>query len=356
MVLKTATMEHAKSQLRQYPYQNTGWYLRRIVKGILFSKPLYLDHYSWPNALLGMGLEQQNLLELLKIHYDTWIQTGIRLHSTDNVLCGSTLLYLYEETKEEKYLKAADEIMEYLVEHPKTVSGILPYRAKQTDEVFIDTIGIVIPFLARYACARKHQRAARMATNQLIQFLEYGMDARSGLPYHGYLVSNQCKQGMIGWGRACGWFLFGMAEYLFWIKNTEYNEIFPGEYIRIREACLKFLAVVESYRLENGHFSWQLPAIEGPADSSATGLITVAILRLVQAGIMEEKEGLHFANLGLKAIATSEKNGEIMDCSAECEGFGCYPQVYASYPWSVGPAIMADALYDLMIRGTHDHH
>ena len=54
------------------------------------------------------------------------------------------------------------------------------------------------------------QEYRELAVLQIVNFLSYGMDGKTGLPYHGYDMTDSCKYGIIGWGRAVGWLLRGM--------------------------------------------------------------------------------------------------------------------------------------------------
>lgn len=183
-----------------------------------------------------------------------------------------------------------------------------------------------------------------MATDQIIAFLEHGMDMKTGLPYHGYRVSDGTKQGIIGWGRACGWLLIGMIEYLIEIRDTQYHELFPGEYVRIREAFADLMQKVEIYRRTDGMFHWQLQANEGPIDTSATAFIIYAMLRASENDLINRQHAILSAEDTLNSLAQLQCQGGIGSCSGECEGFGQYPQNYATYPWSLGPAIAADSI------------
>ncbi len=355
MYLDTETYQEALKLLKKYPSTTRSAEFRRLIKNLLFSKPFYLDHFAWPNALLAIGIEywdrtqtQKMLRDALQSFYQMWSDKKIKIVSQDDILSGYSLLYLYEMTKEPELLEHADYCLQYLESHRKTTTNILPYRAGQPNEVFVDTIGIVVPFLARYARVRKNQKAARMATDQIIAFLEHGMDSKTGLPYHGYHISNGNKQGIIGWGRACGWLLIGMAEYLIEIRDTQYHELFPGEYVRIREAFSELLQTVETYRMPDGMFCWQLEAKEGPIDTSATAFILFAMLRAAQNSLVNKQHVITFAENTLEALASFQSSGGIGNCSGECEGFGRYPQIYAPYPWSLGPAIAADSILEIL--------
>ena len=102
----------------------------------------------------------------------------------------------------------------------------------------------------------------------------------------------------------------------------------------------KLAETVAPYQRKDGYFAWQLQAAEGPADTSATGMICAALRQGIGMGILDEAVYGQIVQVGRIALEKSEKNGRVYHCSGECEGFGQYPQRYDAYPWSLGPALM----------------
>ena len=159
-------------------------------------------------------------------------------------------------------------------------------------------------------------------------FLKNGMDERSGLPYHGYDEKSGVKFGIIGWGRAVGWLLLGLAgESLQEMGNPEITartERMLGEILeRIREDHL---------------FSWQLDCLEGPADTSATGMICYSLLRMKKTGSSEKVERA-LEQAAEKLFSMVSEDGKIGQASAECTDFAQYRQQYGNYPWGQGAVL-----------------
>ena len=167
---------------------------------------------------------------------------------------------------------------------------------------------------------------------QLQNFIRFGMDEKTGLPYHGYQYESGVKYGIIGWGRAVGWLMIGMAESLAYMEDTR------PSYEPIKQAYRRMVDKVEAYQLEGGFYSWQLGAKDGPVDTSATAMILYAIARSLNTGILI---GIHKSRMmrGREALWNSVKEGKIYGALAECQGFSLYLQEYGAYPWSLGPAL-----------------
>ena len=163
------------------------------------------------------------------------------------------------------------------------------------------------------------------------------MDEKKTLPYHGFEYKSQTKYGIIGWGRAVGWLLLGVADTLksLPIGHHKYNEL--------TEVFAKLMKTVSTYQKDSGAFAWQLEAIDGPEDSSATAMIAEAVITGMESEVLHREEdiriGRKLIDQAIKYISKCEKNGKIYHCSGECLGFSQYPQVYDAYPWSLGSGI-----------------
>ncbi|SEW39779.1 glycoside hydrolase family 88 protein [[Clostridium] fimetarium] len=302
-----------------------------------------IDHYFRQNGLLAQSLEWsysidkdiQDLNSLQK-YFDKWTKSGALINSLENAINGYTLIYLNELTPNDKYKNTIEKIKDYLFAHPKDKSGSLLYR-KSFDDVYIESVGMICPFLCRYGKAYHNQMAIDLAINQMINYLKYGFDSKTSLPYHGYNIKGNIKHGIIGWGRAVGWLLIGMIDSLEYISSTNpYYKILRYQFEVIIKTTVK-------YQTNSGYYKWQLTAFEGHVDTSATSMISYAIKRGVMIGILN-RSFLHYSNLGLLAISHSIENGVVMDSSAECTGFGIYPQDYGSNQWAQGPTTALVAL------------
>ncbi len=433
----------AAERLFTYPELTAKDRLKRGIRRYFLRQSVPpVDTHFWPHALLAGGLlegigedgkcscggqdgaggrpEGTSALcrRAVKTYLDGWIQAGQPAWYLDNVMNADLLLLFYERTKDSVYLEAADRTAAYLRDYPVNGDGSLSYRIRNEGQVFADGIGMICPFLCRFGRIRQNEGMLRLGLTQLLLFMEKGMDAATGLPYHGYDSRTGVKQGCIGWGRAVGWLMLGMADGLAaagaarqteWngavhnrseTERAERNGVIQNEsgaeqaegnlaVWNGREAVQavaghyrRLVRTVLDYQREDGSFAWLLPAMEGPADSSAAGMIACALLSGIQAGLLEEKDGdlsfdwndlyrdglqrgklsqdtliqdslqqgsLRQDCLQLRAeeavlraarfLRSCTRNGRVGASSAECEGFAQYPQRYGNYPWADGPAL-----------------
>lgn len=352
---KAALIDTACSELLTYGLWDVRTKTKNWIKKYVPGKSTDVeDLVFWPSGLLAVGLWNcrqtadptllRKIDSSLSAYFARWEKRHNPILYLDDLLAGEAFLAVYEEysrnkagnsiiseKNEEQYRKAIEKLAEYALSYPTDEKGNLPYRAKHGNgHVYVDSIGLIGPFLYEYGRYFKNNECMELAVRQIVNFLVYGMDGSTELPYHGYAVQTTCKYGIIGWGRAVGWLMRGMAGCMI----TEYGmEQLKDSYIALADAVLP-------YQRKDGYFSWQMQAVDGPADTSATGMICAAIKQGMELGVLTDPKYGQALQTGRNAIWKSVKYGRVYDCSGECEGFGRYPQRYGAYPWSLGPALM----------------
>lgn len=395
---KRILADRAAIQIKSWPVVTGKDKCKRLVKKLAGQKQAPVDSFSWPNAMLGEGLLAAyeatgniRYLHEVKEYLKRWKTAGYRVHYVDNIMNGQLALWMEQLLQEEKNAasfgrqspKLSPEEKEEIVSlckeaenacdvwlktAPGTDGGMLRYRNQHPDWIFADTIGMTAPFLCRFGARLIRQQDAadrergeqllRLGISQLEDFLKKGMDQRTGLLYHGYDEKTGMKYGIIGWGRACGWILKGLAESLPWIPK-EWDA-----YEKIRTAFYRLVEAVSEYQRPDGGFSWLLEAGEGHRDRSAEGMIGAALACAVRCGLLEaqdcmepeeRKETIKIRETALEIVSRLEESlGKLSEAelvkgtSGECKGFGEYPQVYGEYPWGTGSVLEFLSLQDIL--------
>lgn len=357
---KIPLLDNACKELLRYGVFDTRAKCKYLVKRyILRQKVQGEDPVFWPTGLLAAGLWfcRKELLEAgedadvgtesidisLAAYFGRWLKKGMPLAVLDDLLAGETLLNIYLDVRTEESVFSGsfsagaleaclDRLAVFAKEHPKDGTGSLIYRPAHGEAlVFADSVGLACPFLHRYGETFDKKEYKELAVLQIVNFLSYGMDGVTGLPYHGYDGKDGCKYGIIGWGRAVGWLLRGMMGCMVSGYGRE----------KLKDSCVGFVDAVMAYQRQDGYFSWQLEALEGPADTSATGMICAGLRQGIESGVLVGEKYENALKAGRSALERSVRGGTVYQCSAECEGFSCYPQRYGAYPWSLGPALEA---------------
>ena len=367
-----------------------------VVKRAIGRSTRTKDPLFWPAGMLMLGLVQaakwceekavegkaeaasgnekfiqvrDAILHALNAHTQLWLQKyDGRLDYVDDALAGVAFVRLYEMTGYDQYKKAADRIAEYLDKAPVDAEGAILYNGGRSRNIFVDGIGQVSMFYAVYSgMSPENAGYLDKAAKQLLSFRKYGMDQKSGLNYHGYELLEEkaksgegdgcrCeKKGLLGWGRAFGWLMMGLSETaaLMYDRVGDRGEII-GWYKELAELAAE-------YQRSDGGFSWQLQAVEGHIDMSATGMITYGLERGLQAGILgdtavegNDAEGDAATGRGSedsvpirevvlraqKSMYANSTNGIVTEALSSCDDFGVHYQTYGTYPWGQGAVLL----------------
>lgn len=363
----------AAAMLDTYPVVTTKQKIKQWIKTCVPGMtPEKAERYSWPQALLAMGLLQayeqtkdKTALSSVFSYLRRWKNSGYPIAHVDHVMNGSVALWTEEILTREKREDAeslealwicregADICAGWIKAAKKTADGILAYRSQHPDWLFADTLGMLCPFACRYGVQKQDKELLNLGIRQLELFFQKGMDEKTGLPYHGYDEKTGMKYGIIGWGRACGWMLLGLSQSILWI--SEQSAACPSSRSVAWEGCNRLLLLqqqlldsVFAWQRADGGFSWQLQAREGHRDTSAEGMIGYGAWLAAETAAVQRSEQWSPALSRLTAIMqTSIRDGRVTDCSGECKGFAEYPQVYGTYPWGSGSALafLAEKLF-----------
>lgn len=339
-------------QIQTYPVYTGKMRLKDMLKKCMGKKTAPMDRFFWPHAMLSYALMEAHkatgsaeALQTLEAYADRYLKAGVPVYYADNVMNGEALLYLYQLNGKEEYLRAAEKLAAYvgtsrditrqlMDEKYPTVSydGSLIYRQGNPTHVYVDAFGMVCPMLVHIDRMQSGEHYAQMSLRLLQNFMAKGMDEATGLPYHGYdLVSGE-KMGIIGWGRAVGWLLMALSGSLQYLMQE--TPLARDQAEGLRQQFEQLLRTAFSYQKEDGLFAWQLQAVEGPSDTSATAMILYAAKQGMQRGILKE-EYREAVKHGEQGLCSRIKNGTVGQSLAECMGFAQYPQVYGAYPWGV---------------------
>lgn len=339
--------------------------LKDVIKKVLGRSVRTKDPFFWHAGMLMFGLGsaleyldkvedskeiRKEIENALESHVDLWIKkTGGRISFVDDALAGFALIKAYDITGNEKYKRAADAVKTYLMTAARDAEGAILYNSGRSGNVFADGIGQVSMFMAAY------DDKALDSNEQLKLFYKYGMDEESGLCYHGYELKKSNtgdkdyaksgdsskklyvsdKKGILCWGRAFGWLIMGASVNAALGKADEES---LSHFRSLCEAALK-------YQRADGGWSWQMQAVDGHIDLSATGMIAYALGYAVKSGVFGEEELSDKIIAALKkaeeCIYAHSDKGIVLDALSSCDDFAVHYQTYGNYPWGQGAALAA---------------
>ncbi len=270
-------------------------------------------------------------------HLSMWrTRYGGKISYIDDAIAGAAAIKLYQQLDSEgkgggalssACKQAANRIFGCLAAAPRDKAGSIVYNPGRSRNVFADGAGQVSMFLGLYGRTFGDKNATGLGELQLLNFMKYGCDIRSGLPYHGYSMVEKDseskgfvieKKGVLSWGRAAGWLIMGLNECRTVPELKTWHE--------------ELAKVLLTYQMTEGGYAWQIQATDGHLDTSATGMIVYGLSGTdVSAEISDT----------IEALWMNIKDNKVMNCLSSCDDFGVHYQSYGHYPWGQGAVLAA---------------
>jgi unsaturated rhamnogalacturonyl hydrolase len=299
--------------------------------------------FSWPHALLARGVlaldaRQPNgaTLDALRNYYDKMVSPSGHLlrgcHRLDETAHGSNLIDLAERTKDERYRRAADEMAAYLLSRAAKEGGLLAYTARLR---LVDTLGIICPFLAEYGDRYSNHQATDLAVRQLEDFLEYGVDPKTALPFHGLNPDDACCPiGVLGWGRGAGWYGIGLVDTLVWLDKSE-----PAR-PALEDALQSLAAALRRYQRPAGGWG-ALINVDSPYDSSGTAMLAYVLEKGMELGVLPP-DYRRDAAAALRSLKCHTRiDGTVDFAQGNLMGLARHSKQFSPEPYAQGMACLA---------------
>lgn len=259
--------------------------------------------------------------------------TLIESWATDAASLGYAML-CNESIDKVRIRGTADVLAEALIEKFRA-TGSIPYSTRSKIR-FVDTIGLVCPFLVKYAVMYSDGEKLRAAVSLIKEYGEYGLHKDLKLPVHCFDPSNKAPLGIYGWGRGCGWWAVGLADSFYSLYSADgYDE----EKLTILKYYVEFCDTIIKYQCPNGAFDRNVLCFSGP-DSSATAMIAMA---LAYAGKITGNR--IYSNAARRAVnylfTVTRRDGTVDYSQGDTMGVGFYSQASIVVPAAQGFALRA---------------
>jgi unsaturated rhamnogalacturonyl hydrolase len=209
-----------------------------------YDLPLYAPrkwNYEYGFFLNGMfaqwqATHNQKYLDYVKKWVDHFVTDTGELNPTqykpqdyklDDILPGRLLISLYQETKNEKYKKAATQLELQLQTQPRTKEGGYWHKQIYPYQMWLDGIFMADVFSAQYSKAFDKPELLNEAILQIKLISKHTIDPVTGLLYHGWdeslnKVWAHPEKGTSPefWARAIGWYAMALSECLDYIPEN----------------------------------------------------------------------------------------------------------------------------------------
>ncbi len=140
-------------------------------------------------------------------------------YNIDCINTGKILFFLYEETKEEKYRKAIEVLMDQLRSHPRTKCNNFWHKKIYPNQIWLDGLYMAQPFYMEYETKFNHKKNYKDIISQFKNVRKYLYNEEKKLYYHGYDEAGiqswaDKKTGVSSnfWLRGMGWYIMALID------------------------------------------------------------------------------------------------------------------------------------------------
>lgn len=268
----------------------------------------------------------------------------------DNIAPGRNLLFLYNVTGREKYLKAVQTLRHQLQEQPRTKEGGFWHKKIYPYQMWLDGLYMAEPFYAEYATTFHEDTAFNDIAKQFILMEQHSLDKKTGLLYHGYDESRQQKwadkttgRSPNFWGRAMGWYGMGLVDVL---ETFPVNHPKRAELVQILNRFAKGVSKVQDAKTG---LWWDILNMPGKEknyfEASASSMFVYTLAKGVRLGLLPQSY-LTVAKKGYDGILKTfikEENGLTnLYGTVSVSGLGGNPYRDGSYEYYMSEKVVVN--------------
>ncbi len=150
----------------------------------------------------------------------------LELYSLDRIRPASALLWMYDRTKDDRYLKAAKYVATQLDKQPRTTDGGYWHRSTYPNQMWLDGIYMADVYAVQFATRTGQPKYYDEAVKQIVLVYRHTHDPVTGLCYHGWdetktrpWANKETGASPEFWGRAIGWYVMAMADVMDWLPR-----------------------------------------------------------------------------------------------------------------------------------------
>lgn len=280
---------------------NTRLLLCDVLRGTFRSSTIQ----KWQDAGLLLGLDEEDAREYVRHHR---LLFDFQKLEPEDLLLAYALLkhHCLTDKQQHAILSYYDDLKD---------AGTIAYRPWLKKVRFVDTIGMVLPFL--HACGWND-----LAMRQL---KEYDDALLHGIyPAHAYDMEKKLPMGVHDWSRGIGWYILGLVE----------TVTLSGQ----KERIVFFSEAMLQHQNADGGFSCFVFNQKERMESSGTVLIGHLFVAAYQ--ISQDKRFLTAAFRVEKALMqATRRNGALDYCQGDTYGVGYYSHLFTVMPFAEGLAL-----------------
>nr|WP_235907417.1 glycoside hydrolase family 88 protein [Niallia circulans] len=245
---------------KKQTYNNWG---AKAAKSLMERKPNINPRMRWEYedgvVLEGMYLlwkqsGDREYLDYIKQNLDLFVdgvgnipKYSLQEFNIDHVNNGKILIDLYNETKDERYKKAADLLREQLRRHPRTKEGSFWHKQIYPYQVWLDGLYMGSVFYGKYIHTFSEEENWDDVINQFLLCEKNTRDDKTGLLHHAYdetreqpWADKETGLSQHFWGRSVGWFAMALVDVLDYLDGNDQKQRLIVMLKDVLDAVMKF--------------------------------------------------------------------------------------------------------------------
>ncbi|MDR4968807.1 MAG: glycoside hydrolase family 88 protein [Acholeplasmataceae bacterium] len=286
----------------------------------------YIDGCMMTSLLeLYQETQEQKYLDFVINFVDYYVfdDGTIRGYDIENYnvddICESRVLFdLFRYTKQEKYAKAIEFTYTHIKNQPRTKDGNFWHKKIYPNQVWLDGLFMAQPFYARYETELNQKENYIDIINQFKNVSQLMFNREKELYYHGYDSTKKIfwanpETGLSKnfWLRAMGWFFVAIVDVIDYMDDEDSKTNFFSPLLR------DSINGILKYQDETSKMFYQVVDQQDRKgnylETSGSALMSYAILKGVRLGLLEnsyKQIGIDIFN-GICEKYLTEKDGDL---------------------------------------------
>ena len=298
-----AVEKKAKSWLRHSPTTQVTDQSRLVLWDMFCGNYRSNTIQSWQDAGLLLGLNKEDAISYLKYHPQLFTSPTLEF---DQALLAYALKKqgVLSTDKEEKIRS----LFQLYIQERITI----PYRKQLPDIRFVDTIGLVCPFL--HACGWND-----LAINQIKEYDDFLLNGI--FPPHAFNKTTQKPMGVHDWSRGMGWYILALIE----------TDTLEGN----KERILRLADSLIPYQRTDGGFNCMVFNQQERFESSGTALIGLLFVKAYEFS-NDSKYLVIAKTIERSLMRITRRNGAIDYAQGDSKGISFYSRIFTVIPFAQG--------------------